>query len=113
MQQNEKQKFWHFTFRYNVFLLGGLYLILVVLAIVQMKARLEGVIYVWTTLLYFAILFVALISWLLCIIKTWKLTSFALNFRVLSMAYLIGSPVVLLFFSLAVLYIAAKLIGPG
>ena len=37
MEQNDKQTFWRFTIRYNVILLGGLYLLLLVLTIIVMK----------------------------------------------------------------------------
>ena len=70
MEQDNKQTFWRFTIRYNVILLGGLYLLLLVLAIFAMKVRMEGVIPVRLLLSLFPTLLVALISWIVCVIKT-------------------------------------------
>jgi hypothetical protein len=70
MEQDNKQTFWRFAIRYNVILLGGLYLLLLVLAIFAMKVRMEGVIPVRLLLSLFLTLLVALISWIVCVIKT-------------------------------------------
>ena len=112
MEQNDKQTFWRFTIRYNVILLGGLYLLLLVLTIIVMKFRMEGVIHAQLLLCLFLTLLVALISWLLCVIKTWRRTKFERKFRVLAMAYLFGAPVVLLFVTSAILRLTAKLMMP-
>ena len=111
MEQDNKQTFWRFAIRYNVILLGGLYLLLLVLAIFAMKVRMEGVVPVGLLLCLFLTLLFALISWLVCVIKTWRRTKFERKFRVLAMAYLFGAPVVLLFITSAVLRLTAKLIG--
>ena len=111
MEQNDKQKFWRFTIRYNVILLGGLYLLLLVLTIFVMKVRMEGVVPVRLLLCLFLTLLVALISWPVCVIKTWRRTKFERKFRVLAMVYLFGAPIVLLFVTSAVLRLASKLIG--
>ena len=103
MEQNDKQKFWRFTIRYNVILLGGLYLLLLVLTIFAMKVRMEEIVPVRLLLCLFLTLLVALISWLVCIIKTWRRTKFERKFRVLAMAYLFGAPVVLFFVTSAIL----------
>ena len=112
MEQNDKQTFWRFTIRYNVILLGGLYLLLLVLTIIVMKFRMEGVIHARFLLCLFLTLLVALISWLVCVIKTWRRTKFERKFRVLAMAYLFGAPVVLLFVTSAIMRLTAKLMLP-
>ena len=112
MEQNDKQTFWRFTIRYNVILLGGLYLLLLVLTIIVMKFRMEGVIHAQLLLCLFLTLLVALISWPVCIIKTWRRTKFERKFRVLAMAYLFGAPVVLLFVTSAILRLTARLMMP-
>ena len=112
MEQNDKQKFWRFTIRYNVILLGGLYLLLLVLTIFAMKVRMEGVVPVRLLLCLLLTLLVALISWLICVIKTWRRTKFERKFRVLAMAYLFGAPVVLLFVTSAIMRLTAKLMMP-
>ena len=111
MEQNDKQTFWRFTIRYNVILLGGLYLLLLVLTIITMKFRMEGVIHPRLLLCLFLTLLVALISWLVCVVKTWRRTKFERKFRVLAMAYLFGTPVVLVFVTSAVLRLTVKIIG--
>ena len=103
MEQNDKQTFWRFTIRYNVILLGGLYLLFLVLTIFAMKVRMEEIVPVRLLLCLFLTLLVALISWLVCIIKTWRRTKFERKFRVLAMAYLFGAPVVLFFVTSAIL----------
>ena len=103
MEQNDKQTFWRFTIRYNVLLLGGLYFLLLVLTIIAMKFRMEGVIHAQLLLCLFLTLLVALISWPLRVIKTWSRTKFERKFRVLAMAYLFGAPVVLFFVTSAIL----------
>ena len=112
MEQNDKQTFWRFTIRYNVILLGGLYLLLLVLTISAMKFRMEGVIYTRLLLCLFLTLLVAFVSWIVCVIKTWRRTKFERKFRVLAMAYLFGAPIVLLFVTSAVLRLASKLMMP-
>ena len=112
MEQNDKQTFWRFTIRYNVLLLGGLYLLLLVLTIIVMKFRMEGVIHAQLLLCLFLTLLVTLISWLVCVTKTWRRTKFERKFRVLSMAYLFGAPVILVFVTSAILRLTAKLIMP-
>ena len=112
MEQNDKQTFWRFTIRYNVILLGGLYLLLLVLTIIVMKFRMEGVIHARLLLCLFLTLLVALISWIVCVVKTWRRTKFERKFRVLAMAYLFGAPVVLLFVTSAILRLTAKLMMP-
>ena len=112
MEQDNRQAFWRFTIRYNVILLGGLYLLLLVLTIIVMKFRMEGVIHARFLLCLFLTLLVALISWLVCVIKTWRRTKFERKFRVLAMAYLFGAPVVLLFVTSAILRLTAKLMMP-
>ena len=103
MEQNDKQTFWRFTIRYNVILLGGLYLLLLVLTIFAMKVRMEEIVPVRLLLCLFLTLLVALISWLVCLIKTWRRTKFERKFRVLAMVYLFGAPVVLFFVTSAIL----------
>ena len=110
MEQNDKQTFWRFTIRYNVILLGGLYLLLLVLTISAMKFRMEGVIYTRLLLCLFLTLLVAFVSWIVCVIKTWRRTKFERKFRVLAMVYLFGAPIVLLFVTSALLRLASKLI---
>ena len=95
MEQDSKQVFWRFTVRYNVILLGGLYLLLLVLTISAMKFRMEGVIHVRLLLCLFLTILVALVSWIVCVIKTWRRTEFDVKFRALAMAYLFGAPVIL------------------
>ena len=112
MEQNDKQTFWRFTIRYNVLLLGGLYLLLLVLTIIVMKFRMEGVIHAQLLLCLFLTLLVVLISWPVCVIKTWRRTKFDRKFRVLAMAYLFGAPVVLLFTTSVILRLTAKLMMP-
>lgn len=112
MEQDSKQVFWRFTVRYNVILLGGLYLLLLVLTIIVMKFRMEGVIHARLLLCLFFTLLVALISWPVCVIKTWRRTKFERKFRVLAMAYLFGAPVVLLFVTYAIMRLTAKLMMP-
>ena len=112
MEQNDKQTFWRFTIRYNVILLGGLYLLLLVLTISAMKFRMEGVIYTRLLLCLFLTLLVAFVSWIVCVIKNWRRTKFERKFRVLAMAYLFGAPIVLLFVTSAVLRLASKLMMP-
>ena len=112
MEQNDKQTFWRFTIRYNVLLLGRLYLLLLVLTIIAMKFRMEGVIHAQLLLCLLLTLLVALISWPLCVIKTWRRTKFERKFRVLAMAYLFGAPVVLLFVTSAIMRLTAKLMMP-
>ena len=112
MEQDEKQTFWRFTIRYNVILLGGLYLLLLVLTIIVMKFRMEGVIHAQLLLCLLLTLLVALITWLVCVVKTWRRTKFERKFRVLAMAYLFGAPIVLLFVTSAVLRLASKLMMP-
>ena len=107
-----KNKFWRFTIRYNVILLGALYLLLLVLTIIVMKFRMEGVIHAQLLLCLFLTLLVALISWPVCVIKTWRRTKFDRKFRVLAMAYLFGAPVVLLFVTSVILRLTAKLMMP-
>ena len=111
MEQDSKQVFWRFTVRYNVILLGGLYLLLLVLTIIAMKFRMEGVIHVRLLLCLFLTILVALVSWIVCVIKTWRRTKFERKFRVLAMAYLFGAPVVLVFVTSAILRLTVKIIG--
>ena len=111
MEQDAKQTFWRFTIRYNVILLGGLYLLLLILTIIAMKFRMEEVIHVRLLLCILLTLLVALISWIVCVIKTWRRTKFERKFRVLAMAYLFGAPIVLLFVTFGIFRITANLIG--
>lgn len=111
MKYNDKQTFWRFTIRYNVILLGGLYLLLLVLTIISMKFRMDGVIHAQLAMCLFLTLFVALISWLVCVLKTWRRTKFQRKFRVLAMAYLFGAPFVLLFVTSAILRVTYNLLN--
>ena len=111
MEQDSKQVFWRFTIRYNVILLGGLYLLLLALTIILMKFRMEGVIHAQLLLCLFLTLLVALISWPVCVIKTWRRTKFERKFRVLAMAYLFGAPVVLFFVTSAILRFTYNLLS--
>ena len=112
MEQNDKQTFWRFTIRYNVILLGGLYLLLLVLTIIVMKFRMEGVIHAQLLLCLFLTLLVALVSWPVCVVKTWRRTKFDRKFRVLAMAYLFGVPIVLLFVTSAIMRLTTRLMMP-
>ena len=112
MEQNDKQTFWRFTIRYNVILLGGLYLAIFIMATFTLKSRMQGVMHVELMLIYLVTLLVSFVSWIFCIVKSWKLTKFDLKLRVAAMAFLFGAPVVLLFVTSAILRLTARLMMP-
>ena len=112
MEQNDKQTFWRFTIRYNVILLGALYLAIFIMATFTLKSRMQGVMHVELMLIYLVTLLVSFVSWIFCIVKSWKLTKFDLKLRVAAMAFLFGAPVVLLFVTSAILRLTARLMMP-
>ena len=112
MEQDDKQTFWRFTIRYNVILLGALYLAIFVMATFTLKSRMQGVMHVELMLIYLVTLLVSFVSWIFCIVKSWKLTKFDLKLRVAAMAFLFGAPVVLLFVTSAILRLTARLMMP-
>ena len=112
MEQDDKQTFWRFTIRYNVILLGALYLAIFIMATFTLKSRMQGVMHVELMLIYLVTLLVSFVSWIFCIVKSWKLTKFDLKLRVAAMAFLFGAPVVLLFVTSAILRLTARLMMP-
>jgi len=82
MEQNDKQTFWRFTIRYNVILLGALYLAIFAMATFTLKSRMQGVMHVEFMLIYLVTLLVSFVSWIFCIVKSWKLTKFDLKLRI-------------------------------
>ena len=111
MEQNGKQTFWRFTIRYNVILLGGLYLAIFVMATFTLKSQMQGVMHVELMLIYLVTLLVSFVSWIFCIIKSWKLTKFDLKLRVAAMTYLFGCPLVLLYISFPIMFFVLRLMG--
>ena len=111
MEQNDKQTFWRFTIRYNVILLGALYLAILVMATFTLKSRMQGVMHIELMLIYLVTLLVSFGSWIFCIIKSWKLTKFDLKLRVAAMAYLFGCPLVLLYISFPIMFFILRLMG--
>ena len=95
MEQNDRRTFWRFTIRYNVILLGGLYFALLAVMIAGVKGRIAGEMVHELIAIYFLIIIVAFVSWIVCVIKTWRRTEFDVKFRALAMAYLFGAPVIL------------------
>ena len=95
MKQDSRQVFWRFTIRYNVILLGGLYFALLAVMIAGVKGRIEGEMVHGLIAFFFLILIVAFVSWIVCVIQTWRRTEFDVKFRALAMAYLFGAPVIL------------------
>ena len=111
MEQDDKQTFWRFTIRYNVILLGGLYLAILVMATFSLKSQMQGVMNVELQLIYLVTLLASFVSWVYCIIKSWKLTKFDLKLRVAAIAYLFGSPLVLLYISFPIMFFVLRLMG--
>ena len=111
MEQNDKQAFWRFTIRYNVILLGVLCLALLAVMIAWVKGRMEGEMVYELIPVYFLLIIVALVSWIVCVLKTWRRTKFDVKFRALAMAYLFGAPVVLFSLWPLILSLYAKTIG--
>ena len=111
MDQRPTHKFWQFTIRYNVLLLGALYFLILWFAISNLIDRSEDIMNVWKTLLYLLTLIVAFGSWIYCIRKSWTMSNFDHSFRIAIMSYLLGAPVVLLFFSGNIIYMVLHLIG--
>ena len=111
MEQNDKQTFWRFTIRYNVILLGALYLAILVMATFSLKSQMQGVMNVELQLIYLVTLLVSFVSWIFCIVKSWKLTKFDLKFRIAAMVYLFGCPIVLLYISFPIMFFVLRLMG--
>ena len=111
MEQNDKQTFWRFTIRYNVILLGGLYLAIFIMATFTLKSRMQGVMHVELMLIYLVTLLVSFVSWIFCIVKSWKLTKFDLKFRIAAMVSLFGCPIVLLYISFPIMFFVLRLMG--
>ena len=111
MDQDSKQAFWRFTIRYNVILLGGLYLAILVMATFSLKSQMQGVMNVELQLIYLVTLLVSFVGWIICIIKSWKLTKFNLKLRVAAMAYLFGCPLMLLYISFPIMFFVLRLMG--
>ena len=96
MQQDHKHAFWHFTIRYNLLLLGGLYFVILGFAVSDISDRIEDIMNVWKMVLHLLVLVGAFGSWIYCIRKSWLLTNFDHSLRIATMAYLLGAPLVLL-----------------
>ena len=111
MEKDSRQAFWRFTIRYNVILLGGLYLAIFIMATFTLKSRMQGVMHVELMLIYLVTLLVSFVSWIFCIVKSWKLTKFDLKLRVAAMAYLFGCPLVLLYISFPIMFFILRLMG--
>ena len=111
MEQNDKQTFWRFTIRYNVILLGGLYFALLAVMIAGVKGQMEGEMVYELMLVYFVLLFIALLSWIYCTRKSWKLTNFNSKLRIAIMAYLFGAPVFLFLISGRIVILILKSMG--
>ena len=111
IEQNYKQTFWRFTIRYNVILLGTLYLAIFVMATFSLKARMQGVMNVELQLIYLFTLLVGFVSWVFCIVKSWKLTRFDLKFKISAMIYLFGCPIVLFYISFPIIFVILRLMG--
>ena len=111
MEKNDKQTFWRFTIRYNVIVLGGLYLSIFALATFHLKSRMQGVMHVELMLIYLVTLLVSFVSWIFCIVKSWKLTKFDLKLRVAAMVYLFGCPLILLYISFPIMFFILRLMG--
>ena len=111
MEQDSRQAFWRFTIRYNVILLGGLYLAIFIMATFTLKSRMQGVMHVELMLIYLVTLLISFVSWIFCIVKSWKLTKFDLKLRVVAMAYLFGCPLVLFYISFPIMFFILRLMG--
>ena len=111
MEQDSRQAFWRFTIRYNVILLGGLYLAIFIMATFTLKSLMQGVMHIELMLIYVVTLLVSFGSWIFCIVKSWKLTKFDLKLRVAAMAYLFGCPLVLLYVSFPIMFFVLRLMG--
>ena len=69
MTPTEKQVFWRFTIRYNLLLLGGLYLVILGFAVSGIVDRIEGIMDGRKTLLYLLVLVGAFGSWIYGIVR--------------------------------------------
>ena len=109
--------FWKFTLRYSLALLGGLYIAIVALATyllffrINTGSALMSPLGYWGGLLYLVLLALAFFCWLYCIWRTWKLTEFDTAYRVASMAYLFGAPVLLYTLSIHIMLGILSLLG--
>lgn len=99
LDHDKKEAYLRFTIKYNLLLLGGLYILLLGIAICHLSDKTDASINVWSLLFYLITLIISLFAWIYCIRRSWQLTEFDAKLRIATLAYLFGTPIILLLIS--------------